>query len=905
MSLKKPSELFQKEKSFISEDYNPVVKEFNETFDKFRGNITLIEELRNKVNTLSEELDNKIAKSDLDNAMFSHLLMMNENIKTIQSEVKGLNRNDLFEFKTTASHLEELVEDLSENQFPKCKKRIVDTELRISEKFDHFKSEINSQEKNLNEKLDNFANTVDGNFSIFNETIEETKQYVTETVNTYKKLYNVLESKTQKENKTLEEYSQVLKEFNEEFLVFQTHIQDQIGEYEKINSVLDEKLFSYESNFNSFKSDISETIESNIDNIRKENTNKILEVNTNISKVNTNISEVKNNVSSLKADIVVYEKHKNSLNSQVNFIQEDLSSFKKSVPDFKSLKSTQNKISEELNQTKKNVKDIQEKTEKNQFVLDEKFLDLNSWKNDINHNLSEFEANNTSLFSKVNFIEENVIQIKDDLVILNTLEEQQNKIFEDFQLLEKQVYEYDYDQLSHKVNNFEIDFVDLRKNLLIINDLNSDQNKLFEDLKEVENYIEDHDHEVGQLRKDVYDEIEENLKIFNKVKTDQNKLSEDLKKVEDYIEDHDHEVGQLRKDVYDEIEENLKIFNKVKTDQNKLSEDLKKVENYISENHKEIKSLKEQVFSEIQNLPFGDIQENIQRLENKIGRIHEAYSQIKPETMVHDVLQEAKTLDPLTPLNKTFVTLDQLQEHYRLFINRIQQQLSSLGGGGETQLKYLDDIVGIATNASAYDGMFLKYNHDLKKFEFDTVISGGQSYWTAGTVGIHTLSDVGIGTTNPQYKLDVSGDINFSGSFYQNGSLFVASRWTSGSGDNIYRLNGNVGIGTTNPTTKLDVDGTIKATDFDSLSDINLKKNIQSIENPIEKIMSLNGVSFEWKENHKKSMGVIAQDIEKILPDLVSGEEIKTVNYNGIIAVLIEVVKNQQKQIDELKTLLS
>ena len=96
----------------------------------------------------------------------------------------------------------------------------------------------------------------------------------------------------------------------------------------------------------------------------------------------------------------------------------------------------------------------------------------------------------------------------------------------------------------------------------------------------------------------------------------------------------------------------------------------------------------------------------------------------------------------------------------------------------------------------------------------DISISGGgggtSSQWITTAAGIHTLSNVGIGTTNPQYKLDVTGDINLTGTFRQNGSQFVASRWTSGTGDNIYRLNGNVGIGTTNPSSKLEVSGIIK-----------------------------------------------------------------------------------------------
>ena len=66
---------------------------------------------------------------------------------------------------------------------------------------------------------------------------------------------------------------------------------------------------------------------------------------------------------------------------------------------------------------------------------------------------------------------------------------------------------------------------------------------------------------------------------------------------------------------------------------------------------------------------------------------------------------------------------------------------------------------------------------------------------------------VGVGTTTPQYKVDVVGDINFTGSLNQGGSPFFASRWTTGTGDDIYRLSGNVVIGTTNPLTKFDVIG--------------------------------------------------------------------------------------------------
>ena len=67
-------------------------------------------------------------------------------------------------------------------------------------------------------------------------------------------------------------------------------------------------------------------------------------------------------------------------------------------------------------------------------------------------------------------------------------------------------------------------------------------------------------------------------------------------------------------------------------------------------------------------------------------------------------------------------------------------------------------------------------------------------------------------------------------------------------------------------------------------------------------INSIDGVSFNWKETGKKSYGVVAQQLQKVLPELVSQEERGlSVSYLPIIAILIEAIKEQQKQIDDLK----
>ena len=82
----------------------------------------------------------------------------------------------------------------------------------------------------------------------------------------------------------------------------------------------------------------------------------------------------------------------------------------------------------------------------------------------------------------------------------------------------------------------------------------------------------------------------------------------------------------------------------------------------------------------------------------------------------------------------------------------------------------------------------------------------------------------------------------------------------------------------------------------------NLKKDISTIDNAVDKVMQLRGVDYTWKQSEEKSKGVIAQELQKVLPELVSESDDRlSVNYNGIIGVLIEAIKEQQKQIDELK----
>jgi hypothetical protein len=186
--------------------------------------------------------------------------------------------------------------------------------------------------------------------------------------------------------------------------------------------------------------------------------------------------------------------------------------------------------------------------------------------------------------------------------------------------------------------------------------------------------------------------------------------------------------------------------------------------------------------------------------------------------------------------------------------------------------------------------------------------------------------NVGIGTENPDVRLVVrssgyaggmivlssDGDELFKVRENSDGSGAIYVNDSSGStgvylhGDSINYINaGNVGIGRTNPSYKLDVNGTIRGNNV-SPSDVRLKKDIKTIDNALERVTSLRGTNFKWKDEESDSslqMGVIAQEVEEIFPEAVSTDEqgYKSVAYGKLIAPLVEAVKEQQNQIKELK----
>jgi len=101
--------------------------------------------------------------------------------------------------------------------------------------------------------------------------------------------------------------------------------------------------------------------------------------------------------------------------------------------------------------------------------------------------------------------------------------------------------------------------------------------------------------------------------------------------------------------------------------------------------------------------------------------------------------------------------------------------------------------------------------------------------------------------------------------------------------------------------------GVVSGLDLLSTSDKRLKKNIKTIKTPLNTVQELRGVTFQWKKSGKDSIGVIAQEVEEIIPQVVEidGNGNKTVSYGSMVGLLIEAIKEQQEQINELKRIIN
>jgi Chaperone of endosialidase len=224
----------------------------------------------------------------------------------------------------------------------------------------------------------------------------------------------------------------------------------------------------------------------------------------------------------------------------------------------------------------------------------------------------------------------------------------------------------------------------------------------------------------------------------------------------------------------------------------------------------------------------------------------------------------------------------------------------------------------------------------------DPVLDGGDRLFKTYVSSLVSLlkvdndGNVGIGTENPSEKLVVKTTTGNYGLIHTNGSIILGTYvggtssyggWigtksnhplmfftNNGGAQMALMQNGNIGIGTVYPNYKLQVSGVAAANDFVNMSDARLKKDIVPLSGALSKILQLNGVAYYWKGeaypqyqfDTKHKIGFLAQEVEKVMPELVAvgADGYKTVNYIEVVPLLVESIKEQQQQINELKQLV-
>ena len=210
-----------------------------------------------------------------------------------------------------------------------------------------------------------------------------------------------------------------------------------------------------------------------------------------------------------------------------------------------------------------------------------------------------------------------------------------------------------------------------------------------------------------------------------------------------------------------------------------------------------------------------------------------------------------------------------------------------------------------AVSGPAFDAALLEHNDDKLGHEKDEIVG---KTWRALMGGDELLFDQLItawylannAQSNPEPILYSEEEIK------DRYDQFWEDFSGPGSATNnaVALFDGTDGSTLKNSSVTINSSGQVFASSFIYTSDKKLKNDIKDIKDPLKKIQQIKGVTFKWKDGDRQNInyGFIAQEIEKNIPELVATNSgIKGVKYGEIIALLVEAIKAQQKQIEELK----
>ena len=501
-------------------------------------------------------------------------------------------------------------------------------------------------------------------------------------------------------------------------------------------------------------------VEESITNIES----KILSINGNtVDKIKEDFVDLSNSVGSfLNIDAPKYKK----LISESEIRSDDrLDVFKGQVKE--NLNTIKVDVSKEVTTALESIESVNENTIN---IVKAEFKET---VRDVNKNVSELVEKELPKYNKL-FAETEV-----------RTEEKINEVIDS--------YKKNIEDLNAKVKLFTETEIPKYSNLLIETKLKSEKevkdleeevlskvNALSEKVQFISEGIPEKTSEKIQELKDVADQYKEEIdsiskkyqslyKDFKKREVSENeKLENYSQDIEKYHKRFDFLAETVTEDIA-EIQNVLVASNEnyhasLKTEvvkfRNKISEQMKGLEMDLTVNEKHIKKqndniegIREEIKGVFDKLQLDLLEEKNKELVNKINLIEEKISDFNEKKLL---TEDNPTLpgnpstnnsgDPLTPLNQKFATLDDLQNHYRTFINRIQQQIATIGGGGAGFIKDLDDVTFDQTTGQ---GELLIYNGSKWVGIASTAVGGGAA---------SELAENAIGT-----NLTLSGNLNVTG----------------------------------------------------------------------------------------------------------------------------------------------
>ena len=614
-----------------------------------------------------------------------------------------------------------------------------------------------------------------------------------------------------------------LDEVKEEYIAASPKKIEQVSEaFDVFKSNLNhiQSLSDFTSTFDSFKENLEkvENVSSEVVTIKDEIKNLIKQEDLDSAMmaqllfVEESISKIESKISSINSKTVdqIKEDFKGLSTSVEGFLSVDVPKYKKLISE------SEVRVDDRFGQFKDKVEES----------LDTVKADVNK---EVTIALSEVEKLNTDVISEVKEdFRKNTKEVK------NLVEEElpkYRKFFAETELKTEETiknaidsYKETIENLNAKVKVFTETEIPKYNNLLIETKLKSEEEvKQLEEevLSKVNSLSEKIDFISGDVTEKTAEKIEELQTVIDEYKEEIDSISKtysnlykdfkkreisDNEKLESYsneIEKYNKRFNFLEETVTEDLREiqsvlinsNETYHAALKTEvgkfRNNISEQMKGLqmdlvvnEQHIKKQNDNIETVKEEIKEVLERLQLDTLEEKNKELVEKIAYLEETISEINEKKLL---TEDNPTLpgdpstnnsrDPLTPLDQKFATLDDLQNHYRTFINRIQQQIATIGGGGAGFIKDLDDVT---FNESTGENQLLIYNGSKWVGIASTALGSGgggstvgaAGTWAVSSAGIHTTKNVGVATTaRSDFALYVGGDQYVDGNITIGGTI--------------------------------------------------------------------------------------------------------------------------------------